>query len=166
MGLSKRDKEFRLPKISYLDFKMIDADRLMTGLYMRLAHKGYASRLRKRVDKTLDDFVAEFCEHPDKFTGFAEHREVVSRWVEPDLLDVVNRGKPNQAIAAPRPLHGFTYRFRNPRHARTYGSDQQAYELLYHARHGAGQKAIEHLKNFCFEGYDPVTGRPRADQVL
>jgi len=166
MALSKRDREFRLPKISYLDFKMIDADRLMTSLFMRLAHNGFSSRLRKRVDKTLDDFVAEFCEQPDKFVNFAEHREIISKWVETDLLDIVNRGKPNQAIAAPRPLHGFTYRFRNPRHSRAYGSDQQIYESLYHARGEGGQGAIEQLKRFCFEGYDPVTGKPLPQQVL
>jgi hypothetical protein len=34
----------------------------MTGLYMRLAHNGCASRLKKRIDKTLDDFVNEFCD--------------------------------------------------------------------------------------------------------
>lgn len=166
MALSKRDQEFRLTKISYLDFKMIEADRLMTALFMRLAHNGYGSRLRKRVDKTLDDFVNEFCEHPEKFTGFATYRDIVSRWVETDLLDIVNRGRANQAIAAPRPLHGFTYRFRNPRHSRAYGTDQHIYELLYHARAGSGQGALEQLKAFCFEGYDPVTERPLPEHIL
>jgi hypothetical protein len=166
MPLSKRDKEFRLSKISYLDFKTVEADRLLTALYMRLAHNGNASRLRRRVDKSLDDFVDEFCDHSEKFAHFSEHRDIVSKWVVTDLLDVVNRGKPNQAIAAPRPLHGFTYRFRNPKHSRAYGTDQQLYEMLYHARSGTGQAAIDQLKAFCFEGYDPVTGRPLPAQVL
>jgi hypothetical protein len=37
---------------------------------------------------------------------------------------------------------------------------------LYHARSGAGQAALEQLKAFCFEGYDPITERPLPHQVL
>ncbi|HOY67295.1 MAG TPA: hypothetical protein PLP29_10425 [Candidatus Ozemobacteraceae bacterium] len=166
MPLAKRDKEFRLTKISFLDFKFLEPDRVMTSLFMRLAHQGYASRLKKRTEKTIDDFVNEFCENTAKFSGFGAHRDIVTRWVETDLLDIVNRGRPNQAIAAPRPLHGFTYRFRNPRHSRAYGADQHLYEMLRHARPKYGQGCIDHLKAFCFEGYDPVTGRPLPNQVL
>ena len=46
----------------------------------------------------------EFLEHPEWFTGFKDHREVLERWVETHLLDVVNRGKASQAVAAPRSL--------------------------------------------------------------
>ena len=45
-------------------------------------------------------------------------------------MDIVNRGKRNQAVAGPRPLHGYTYRFRNPKHSRDYGAAQQLYEML------------------------------------
>ena len=81
-------------------------------------------------------------------------------------MDVVNRGKPTQAVAAPRPLHGFTYRFRNPKHSRDYGAAQHLYEMLYHARNGAGQKAIEHLNHFFFQGHDKVTGGTDSGAVL
>ncbi|HPA82814.1 MAG TPA: hypothetical protein PLS95_18470, partial [Thermoanaerobaculales bacterium] len=104
--------------------------------------------------------------HPEWFTGFKDHREVLERWVETHLLDVVNRGKSNQAVAAPRPLHGFTYRFRNPKHSRDYGAAQHLYEMLYGARNGAGQKAIEHLNHFFFQGHDKVTGKADAGAVL
>ncbi|HNV68890.1 MAG TPA: hypothetical protein PKO06_04270, partial [Candidatus Ozemobacteraceae bacterium] len=166
MPLSKRDKEFRFTKISYLDFKFIEPDRVMTSLFMRLAHQGLSSRLRKKTEKTLEDFVGEFCSNPEKFVDFHQYRDVVSRWVETDLLDIVNRGKANQAIAAPRPLHGFTYRFRNPNHSRPYGADQQLYEMLAQARTPWSQGCLDQLKAFCFEGYDPVTGKPLPNQVL
>ena len=81
-------------------------------------------------------------------------------------MDLVNRGKARQAVAAPRPLHGFTYRFRNPKHSRDYGAAQQLYETLYHARKGAGQAAIEHLDRFFFQGHDRVTGKTDASVVL
>lgn len=159
MSLSKRDREFRLPKISYLDFKHLEMDRVLTAFFARLAHNGYPSRLRRKVELSIESFVEELLEQPEFFTGFGDHREVVERWVETHLLDVVNRGKSNQAVAAPRPLHGFTYRFRNPRHSRDYGAAQHLYEMLYCARRGAGQKAIEHLSQFFFQGHDKVTGK-------
>ena len=166
MSLSKRDREFRLPKISYLDFKQLEMDRVLTAFFARLAHKGYPSRLRRKVELSVESFVEEFMEHPEWFTGFQAHRDVLARWVETHLLDVVNRGKANQAVAAPRPLHGFTYRFRNPKHSRDYGAAQHLYEMLYGARNGAGQKAIEHLNDFFFKGHDKVTGKPDAGAVL
>ncbi|GMV19524.1 MAG: hypothetical protein AMXMBFR56_77480 [Polyangiaceae bacterium] len=166
MSLSKRDREFRLPKISYLDFKQLEMDRVLTAFFARLAHNGFPSRLRRKVELSVESFVEEFLEHPEWFTGFKDHREVLERWVETHLLDVVNRGKANQAVAAPRPLHGFTYRFRNPRHSRDYGAAQHLYEMLYGARNGAGQKAIEHLNHFFFQGHDKVTGKADGGAVL
>jgi hypothetical protein len=166
MSLSKRDREFRLPKISYLDFKQLEMDRVLTAFFARLAHNGFPSRLRRKVELSVESFVEEFLEHPEWFTGFKDHRDVLERWVETHLLDVVNRGKSTQAVAAPRPLHGFTYRFRNPKHSRDYGAAQHLYEMLYGARNGAGQKAIEHLNHFFFQGHDKVTGKADAAAVL
>lgn len=166
MPLSKRDREFRLPKISYLDFKHLEMDRVLTAFFARLAHNGYPSRLRRNKELSVESFVQEFMEHPEWFTGFQAHPDVLARWVETHLLDVVNRGKANQAVAAPRPLHGFTYRFRNPKHSRDYGAAQHLYETLYGARNGAGQKAIEHLNHFFFQGHDKVTGKVETSSVL
>lgn len=166
MSLSKRDREFRLPKISYLDFKHLEMDRVLTAFFARLAHNGYPSRLRRKVELSVESFVEEFMEHPEWFTGFQAHPDVLARWVETHLLDVVNRGKASQAVAAPRPLHGFTYRFRNPKHSRDYGAAQHLYETLYGARNGAGQKAIEHLNHFFFQGHDKVTGKADTSSVL
>lgn len=166
MSLSRRDREFRLPKISYLDFKQLEMDRVLTAFFARLAHNGFPSRLRRKVELSVETFVEEFLEHPEWFTGFKDHRDVLARWVETHLLDLVNRGKANQAVAAPRPLHGFTYRFRNPKHSRDYGAAQHLYEMLYGARNGTGQKAIEHLNHFFFQGHDKVTGKADASTVL
>ena len=160
MGLGKRDREFRLPKISYLDFKHLEMDRVLTALFMRLEHNGFLGRLNRRFDLSVESFTEEFLGHPEWFSGFKLHREVLERWIETHFLDVVNRGKPNQAVAAPRPLHGFTYRFRNPKHSRDYGAAQHIYEMLHHARHGIGEQALEHLKSFFFQGHDRITGLP------
>jgi hypothetical protein len=166
MPLSKRDKEFRLPKISYVDFKHLEMDRVLTGLFSRLAHNGYPSRLNRKFELTIDTFVDFFADHPEWFSGFDNFTDILERWVETHLMDVVNRGKPNQAIAAPRPLHGFTYRFRNSRHSKDYGASQHLFELINGARKGNGQRTLEHLKSFFFQGHDQITGQASTDTTL
>ena len=138
MALQKKDREFRLPKISYLDFKTIEMDRVLTGLFERLEHGGYPSVFRDKRELTVDKFVDDILDASDKFLGFTQHRDMVERWVETHLMDIVNRGKKNAAVAGPRPLHGYTYRFRNPKHSRDYGAAQHLYQMLHHARHLAG----------------------------
>ena len=49
-------------------------------------------------------FVEFTFEHPEWFTKFQDNPDVVRRWVETHLLDLVNRGKASEALAAPRPL--------------------------------------------------------------
>lgn len=157
MALQKKDREFRLPKISYLDFKTIEMDRVLTGLFERLEHNGFPSVFRDKRELTVEKFVDDILEANDKFLGFSSHRDIVTRWVETHLMDIVNRGRKNAAVAGPRPLHGYTYRFRNPKHSREYGASQHLYQMLYFARHQSGQHAIEHLKSFFFDGFDKVT---------
>lgn len=165
MALQKKDREFRLPKVTYLDFKTIEMDRVLTGLFERLEHGGYPSVFRDKRELTVDKFVDDILEANDRFLGFAQHREIVTRWVETHLMDIVNRGRKNAAVAGPRPLHGYTYRFRNPKHSRDYGAAQHLYQMLHHARHLSGHKAIEHLKAFFFDGFDKLT-RELNDRAL
>ena len=157
MALQTRDREFRHPRISYLDFKLLEMDRVLTSFLARVWHNGYPSRILRNIELTVEDFANEFIEHPEWFADFQSHRDITERWVETHLMDVVNRGKANQAIAAPRPLHGFTYRFRNPKHSRPYGADEHLYEMLTHAREQRGSSALEHLKDFFFAGIDKAT---------
>lgn len=155
MGVKGRDREFRLPKVTYVDFKQIEMDRVLTLLFPRLKYDGYASRRPPRkIELTVDEFATEFFEHPEWFTGFDGFPEITRKWIETELMDVVNRGRPNQAIAAPRPLHGNTYKFRNAKHARDYGAGEQIYWMLYHARGTRGQAVRDALKRFFFPGID------------
>ena len=160
MALKGRDREFRLEKLSYVDFKPLNMDRVLTMLFPRLRFDGYGTRRPpRRHDLTVGDFAREYTKDPSMFAGFGEHPDVVERWIETDLMDLVNRGKPNQALAAPRPLHGNTYKFRNARHARDYGAAEQLYWMLYHARGGRGQAARDALRRFFFAGVDLHTDR-------
>lgn len=166
MTLRKRDSEFRHLGVSYLDFKRVEMDRVLTGFLMRVNHNGQPSRLTQRHKS--DAFVQEFLDpkYADRFQGFQDHREVAGRWIETQLLDMVNRGKPTQAVAGLRPLHGLTYKFRDYYHSRAYGADAQLYEMLRHARNGRGTLALEGIRGFFFNGLDPALGTPLSDGSL
>lgn len=158
MSIRAKDKIFRLPKITVVDFKSIEMDRTLTALFARIHHRGEDSRLTK-PNTSIEDIVEHILEKPERFVNFSTHPEILRGWLETHLLDLVNRGRHNQQVAAPRPLHGFTYRFRNPKHCRDYGSAEFVYETLAHARNGLGELALKSLKSFFFEGVDPNTQR-------
>ena len=161
MGLHRDDKEFRHPGISYLDYKQIDMDRVLTGFLPRLWWRGSPSVLiGSRPDLEVGEFVESFLEHPERFENFDP--DITYRWVETHLLDLVNRGRPTQAVAGLRPLHGFTYRFRVSRRSRPYGADEQLYWMIYHASEDRGTTTLDHLKRFFFAGVDPRTALPTS----
>lgn len=159
MSLQRVDMEFRHQGISYLDFKQLEMDRVLTAFLPRLWWDGKGSTVARTGDLEVEDYVRTVREHPELFQGF--DADITRRWVETHLLDVVNRGKSNQAVAGLRPLHGFTYRFRNPRRSRPYGADEQLYEMIAHASDDRGTKTLTYLKNFFFEGVDAHTETPR-----
>ena len=163
MNLKVRDKEFRTPKTTYVDFKHIEMDRVLTMLFPRLKYDGYASRFSRGKVLTIDDFLNEFIEKQEWFKGFGQYREIARKWIETELLDLVNRGKSTQAVAAPRPLHGNTYKFRNAKHTRDYGAAEHIYWMLFYARKGKGQAARDAMKRFFFTGYDFHTDKYDAE---
>jgi len=156
MSQKAKDTALRLPKVTIVDFKSIELERTLTALFARIYHNGQDSRLTKS-NTTIKDFSDHFLGKADHFQNFDKHPEILRGWLEGHLLDLVNRGKHNQQVASPRPLHGYTYRFRNPKHCRDYGSAEQIYEMLWHARNDLGKHALESLKRFFFEGIDPNT---------
>jgi hypothetical protein len=217
MSIKRRDQEFRFPKVSYIDYKQIEMDRVLTMLFPRVKYRGYGSRRKTRRDLKLEDFISTFQQHDEAIVGGARQIQgnpdwhiafqqsghidpawlpglnerqlelvvellqearrggqsldiwfrglwkddtagrILERWIETDLMDVVNRGRPGQAIAAPRPLHGNTYKFRNIRHSRDYNAGEQVFNMLYAARGTRGQLAIQALYDFFFTGIDRAT---------
>ncbi|GKT09775.1 hypothetical protein [Desulforhabdus sp. TSK] len=170
MSIKGRDKEFRTPKTTYVDFKHIEMDRVLTLLFPRLKFRGYAGRKPPRANNLQpEEFVEEILREEEMrkfFVGFDQYPDIVHKWFETELLDVVNRGKANQAVASPRPLHGETYKFRNARHCRDYGAAEQIYWMLYFARRGEGESALSDLKRFFFPGFDWITEKYDASVVV
>ncbi|GGO04474.1 hypothetical protein GCM10010116_08820 [Microbispora rosea subsp. aerata] len=162
--MDRDHKEFRHPGVSYVDYKQLEMDRVLTGLLPRLWFQGRSSVIQRSKDLDVEAFTQAFLEHPEFFDGF--DRETTYRWLETHLLDVVNRGKSTQAVAGLRPLHGFTYRFRNYSRSRPYNADEQLYTMLLHASSERGGTALDLLRGFFFAGSDRRTEAPRLGEEI
>jgi hypothetical protein len=155
MAERNRTREFRFPQVSFVDYKHIEIDRTLLNLFPRLKYEGYPGRLRKLpFQLTIEAFLDEFTDEKNaaNFVGFAQNREIVRKWLETDLLDLVHRGRPRQAVVSPCPLHGNIYKFRSTEHARDYGTAEQIYWMLHYAP--KGQDALRELKRFLFPDMD------------
>ncbi|TAK28175.1 MAG: hypothetical protein EPO21_23070 [Chloroflexota bacterium] len=153
MGVSKEDRTVRLDRVMVIDTKTMDLDRVLINLFMLLKHSGsYPVSRTGIVDRTPKMLADRMCSAPN-FVGFAEHPDVVQSWLEADFLDLVNRGRENEALAAPRPVHLNAYKVRNARHCKDYGAAPQLYRLLS----DENDKLPERLRGFLIEGCDPTT---------
>jgi hypothetical protein len=151
MALTGSLGTFHHPGVSRIDYKPLDMDRVLTALLARLWHNGMPSKISRTSTLDVEVFVNLFLQNPEVFDGF--DRETTTRWTVTHLMDMVNRGRSDEAVAAPRPLHGFTYRFRNSRKSRPYGADEQLYEML-----SADDGALKELREFFFSDVDRATG--------
>lgn len=167
LTLTKTDKDFIYSKIGLMDFKPVSMERVLVSFLARLRNNGNTSTVirRKDIDLTVPGLVEEYLNKPELFEGFQEHKEVVLSWFETHLVDIVNRGKKNAALASPRPLHGYVYRFRNTKYSKVYGIDRQLYELLSSAGR-EGQLALSSLRAFFFPEEDPMTGGATQNSAL
>lgn len=157
MALDGKDRAFRCDAISRIDYKTLTMDRVLTAFLARLWHGGVTSRVRRATDLDVDAYLELLTEdRTGKFVGFADNEDISRRWVSTHLLDLVNRGRPTEAVAGPRPLHGFAYRLRNTARSRPYGADEQLYELL-----AINDLALQGLKEFFFSDIDQATGEAR-----
>ena len=65
MAIKGRDREFRIKKLSYVDFKPLNMDRVLTMLFPRLRFDGYGTRRPPRKhDLTVGDFAREYTRDP------------------------------------------------------------------------------------------------------
>ena len=70
MAIKGRDREFRVKKLSYVDFKPLNMDRVLTMLFPRLRFDGYGTRRPPRKhDLTVGDFAREYTRGPAHVRG-------------------------------------------------------------------------------------------------
>lgn len=151
MKLRKQDQEFRNPRIFYADPKNVDLDRVLVVLFlwlrtngMRLATRGRQKKEFEKVEVHLNRLI----ESVPGISGFAENREIARQWLETDVFDLVNRGRPTEAIASLRPLHLDAHKIRVVKYCRDYNFADALYAML---EYGEGT-ALGELKSYLEQG--------------
>lgn len=156
MKLRKQDQEFRNPRVFYPDPKNVDLDRVLVVLFLWLRTGGTrpatTGRQKKEFEK-VEVHLKRFSEMPG-VTGFREHGEAARRWLETDVFDLVNRGRPTEAIATLRPLHLDAHKIRVAKYCRDYNFADALYAMLEYG----GGAAHRELKSYLERGRQPHAG--------
>lgn len=157
MKLDTQDREFRNPKLFYPDPKNVDLDRILIVLFMLLRCKGSrpVTTGRHQVEFERIEHHARVLAEMPGVRGFAEHPEIAQAWLESDVFDLVNRGKPNQAVASLRPLHLDAFKIRVARHCRDYNHADALYAMLSFG----DRQALSDLERYLDRGRDAATRR-------
>ncbi|MCC6613391.1 MAG: hypothetical protein IT320_07930 [Anaerolineae bacterium] len=153
MKLTKNDYTFNNTKLCQIMPKQIELNRLLINLYMLLKYDGRrpvarTGRVQVDLEWIVDQLVSN---HSSTLEGFGNYRDVVADWIYSDLLDIANRGKPDQEkVAAPLPLHLNAYKLRNPKQANDYRGAEHIYSMLE-----AGDRTIiSRLADFLGQGME------------
>lgn len=157
MKLRKQDQEFRNPKIFYPDPKNVDLDRVLVNLFLLLKCEGRrpATRGRQKTEFEKVDVHLDTLAAMHGVTGFAQNREIARRWLECDIFDLVNRGRPTEAIASLRPLHLEAHKIRVSKYCRDYNHADALYAMLEYGEY----QALKDLRSYLDLGRDPGTRR-------
>lgn len=157
MKLRAQDQEFRNPKVFYPDPKNIDLDRVLINLFL-LLRCGGTRPVTKGRQRSEFATVRQHLDNLNKLSGvqgFAAHPEVAKAWLEADIFDLVNRGRPTEAIASLRPLHLDAHKIRVAKHCRDYNHADALYAMLDRGE----QSTIRDLRRYLERGRDAATKR-------
>lgn len=148
MKLRKQDQEFRNPRIFYADPKNVDLDRVLVVLFLWLKTNGMrpatTGRQKKEFEK-VDVHFKRLAALPG-VSGFTEHEDIARQWLETDVFDLVNRGRPTEAIASLRPLHLDAHKIRVAKHCRDYNFADALYAMLEHGEGNAHRDLKAYLE--------------------
>jgi hypothetical protein len=155
--LRKQDQEFRNPKVFYPDPKNVDLDRVLINLFLLLKCDGTrpATRGRQKAEFEKVDVHLSALASMSGVHGFNEHREIARRWLEVDIFDLVNRGRPTEAIASLRPLHLDAHKIRVSKYCRDYNHADALYAMLEYGE----QQALKDLRSYLDAGRSAATRR-------
>lgn len=148
MKLRKQDQEFRNPRIFYPDPKNADLDRVLVVLFLWLKTGGMrpATTGRQKTEfEKVDVHFRRLAGLPG-VTGFAENGEIARQWLEADVFDLVNRGRPTEAIASLRPLHLDAHKIRVAKYCRDYNFADALYAMLEYGEGNAHKELKAYLE--------------------
>ncbi|MGL3104616.1 methylation-associated defense system protein MAD7 [Bradyrhizobium sp. BR 1432] len=148
MKLRKQDQEFRNPRIFYPDPKNADLDRVLVVLFLWLKTGGMrpATTGRQKTEFEKVDVHFKRLAGLPGVTGFAENGEIARQWLETDVFDLVNRGRPTEAIASLRPLHLDAHKIRVAKYCRDYNFADALYAMLEYGEGNAHKELKAYLE--------------------
>ncbi len=166
--LHKNETSFRNPLLFASDAKAVRMDNVLTNLFVLLTHNGQRPKQRMvpesrgSIDLTKLQNRLETLESKESAAGFTEHTDASEAWLRSNLVNMVNRGKPDkEKLASLRPIHLQSYRLRNPKQSRDYSSADQVYLML-----DQHPQVKEKLKEFLAEGWDESTRQIDDSETL
>lgn len=166
--LTKNDTAFRNPLVFASDAKAVKMDNVLTNLFVLLTHNGQRPKQRlvseSKGDLDLPKLQSRIATLESKGTavGFTEHSDASEAWLRSNLVNMVNRGKPDkEKLSSLRPIHLQSYRLRNPKQSTDYASADQVYLML-----DQRPQVKEKLKEFLAEGWDESTRQIDDSETL
>ncbi|MBI5068729.1 MAG: hypothetical protein HZB56_10855 [Deltaproteobacteria bacterium] len=155
MKLHKSYQEFRNTRVFYPDPKNVDLDRVLVNLFLLFRCQGTrpVAPGPARPDLERAEFHRKKLAGRPHVKGFDEHAEVARSWLETDILDLVNRGRSNEAVASLRPLHLEAHKVRVAKYCRDYNHADALYAMLAHAE----RQALHDLEAYLDRGRSPAT---------
>jgi hypothetical protein len=147
---------YTFDKITPIVYKTLSLDRVFTNL-LPLIKYGAEPHSGTNKFRELDQLRDHICRDAIHFEGFADYPDIVYKWMQSDLVDLVNRGKvkKKEKLSAPIPLNINTYKLKNIRETFDYGVADQAYAMLFYHL----PSALSALKEYLEEGTDPQTDK-------
>ena len=163
MKLRKQDQEFRNPKVFYPDPKNIDLDRVLITLFLlhevrRDAPGDSRGRPKPEFEKA-ETHLADACRKCTGCRGFDDETSgSPSDGSRRDIFDLVNRGRPTEAIASLRPLHLDAHKIRVAKYCRDYNHADALYAMLESRR-------VARASRICSRGTWSVGGAIRRQKA-
>lgn len=147
---------FRNPLIFASDAKSVKMDDVLLNLFILLGNNGQRPKQRpvsgRRGELDLKQLQERFAtlQAQEEVNGFNEYPEASEAWLRSNLINMVNRGRPDkERIASLRPIHLESFRLRNPKQSRDYNSADQVYLMLE-----TNPQLKKALSEFLSEGWD------------
>ncbi len=154
-SLPLKQRGFKADEITYLDRKPILLDRMLLNLFGLLRTDGRQSIRRRQRTVDIPTLVKLIESNPERFPGFAQHPDVTRAWLANDLLEIMNRGKPDrEMVVGPRPFHLNAFKLANPKAMADHGAALQAWAMLFTLT-----APLTQLKAFFGRGLDPALDR-------
>ena len=148
MVLGRKHTEYTLDLITTIVPHTVEIDRVLINLFPILKYGGKPIPRAYQKKYAVGNMSDLICNAPEIFKGFSNEPELIKEWLRSDFFILSNRGKYNEKVAAPVPLHLNAYKLRSGNETKDYGLATQIFSMLYYG----SKSTFEDLRDFLYEG--------------